>query len=203
MITPEHQDALTEVLNIGFGRTAAALSGLTGYRVLLDPPSVQVYAIDELPNGLGSMATGELASVHQIFSGPVAGDAVLLLQEQDGAVLARLLAAGDEKPTALSPSDKEVLTEVGNILLSACLAIFGDMLQVHMSFGVPRLRLESLTKLLSSLKVGAEELSYGLIITARFFVRETSISGRLVIILGVTSLDRLLQAVGAFERNSR
>ena len=41
-LTAVQQDALVELLNIGFGRAAASLSQLTGHRVLLEVP--QVYA---------------------------------------------------------------------------------------------------------------------------------------------------------------
>ena len=35
-LTAAQQDALIELLNIGFGRAAASLSQLTGHRVILD-----------------------------------------------------------------------------------------------------------------------------------------------------------------------
>ena len=37
-LTSTQQDALIELLNIGFGRAAASLSQLTGHRVVLDVP---------------------------------------------------------------------------------------------------------------------------------------------------------------------
>ena len=39
-LTAVQQDALIELLNIGFGRAAASLSQLTGHRVLLEVPQV-------------------------------------------------------------------------------------------------------------------------------------------------------------------
>ena len=43
-LTAVQQDALVELLNIGFGRAAASLSQLTGHRVLLDVPQVTLHA---------------------------------------------------------------------------------------------------------------------------------------------------------------
>ena len=43
-LSPVQQDALVELLNIGFGRAAASLSQLTGHRVLLDVPQVTLHA---------------------------------------------------------------------------------------------------------------------------------------------------------------
>ena len=47
-LTAVQRDALTELINIGFGRAAASLSRLTGYRVLLDVPSVSIHPMERL-----------------------------------------------------------------------------------------------------------------------------------------------------------
>src|SRR5215467_12494646 len=91
ILTDKQGDALSELINIAFARTAASLSELSGHRVLLNAPGVDVVAIDELPAVLKDFIKEDVVSVHQIFSGPVAGDALLILN-YDGAVrLADLL----------------------------------------------------------------------------------------------------------------
>ena len=111
-LTERQIDALTELINIAFARTAASLSELTGDRVEIQVPQVRVTPIASLPDALADFAKDEVASVLQPFSGPVAGDALLVLS-YDGAVrLADLLA---DEPTAskhLNESSREVLAEV-------------------------------------------------------------------------------------------
>ena len=195
MLSREQSDALTEVINIGFSRAAASLSELTGHRVLLDPPQIGIYPIGQLGDALKTIIKGDIATVHQIFSGPVAGDAMLILNHDDATLLARLLVGDQRRSRALDASDREVLMETGNILLNACLGTFGNLLQVHIAFTVPRLHLESLDGLLDSLIIGSEELRYGLVVFTNFRLRDSTISGYLVIVLGVASLDRLIQEV--------
>ncbi|MGH9901583.1 MAG: chemotaxis protein CheC, partial [Pyrinomonadaceae bacterium] len=83
--------------------------------------------------------------------------------------------------------------------LNACLGMFGNLLQVHVSFSVPKLHLESLDELLESLITGGGELHYALVIYTSFHVRDSAVTGYLVMVLGVASLDRLLQEVEAWE----
>ena len=83
-LTARQEDALIELLNIGFGRAAASLSQLTGHRVLLDVPQVTIRPVEEVPEALGGVIQTDVASVHQIFSGQVSGDALLIL-DQSGA----------------------------------------------------------------------------------------------------------------------
>lgn len=199
ILTERQNDALSELINIAFSRTGAALSELTGHRVVLNPPEVSVYPTVELPSALAKFVPGDVASIHQVFAGPVAGDALLLLNH-DGAVQLTDLLTDEQIPSKyLDESAREVLTEVGNILLNACLGMFGNLLHVHVSFSVPRLHLELLDELLESLITNKDELHYALVIYTAFHIRDSAVKGFLVIVLSVASLDRLIQEVEAWE----
>ena len=199
-LTPVQQDALIELLNIGFGRAAASLSQLTGHRVVLEVPQVSVHPISELKAALSSVVQDQVATVHQIFSGPVAGDALLILDHKAAGILKELLTDEPSLPLPLDASAREVLTEVGNILLNACLGTFGNILQVQVSFSVPHLNLDTLHAVLQSLLVNREGLRYALVVHAGFRLRDTEVTGYLVIVLSVASLDRLIRAVESWEQ---
>ena len=199
-LTQTQQDALIELLNIGFGRAAASLSELTGHRVLLEVPQVSVHPIDELSQALRLVLEDQVASVHQIFSGPVGGDALLILDHVAAGMLKELLTNEAPLPLPLDASAREVLTEVGNILLNACLGTFGNILQVQVSFSVPHLNLDTLHDVMKSLLVNREGLRYALVVHAGFKLRDAEVKGYLVIVLSVASLDRLIRAVEEWEQ---
>jgi chemotaxis protein CheC len=198
-LTERQQDALTELINIAFSRTAASLSELTGHRVVLDVPNVAIYPVSELTAKLAAFIPAELASVHQIFTGTLTGDALLLLNYEGAVTLTDLLTDEAIHSNRLNESAREVLTEVGNILLNACLGVFGNLLQVRISFSIPRLHLETLNHLIKSLVIEKDELRYALVVYTAFRVRDSAISGYLVIALSVVSLDRLIQEVESWE----
>ena len=200
--TERQRDAVAELINIAFARTGAALSELTGQRVILNAPEVWLHPTAELPATLAKFIPGEVASIHQVFAGPVAGDALLLLNHEGAVHLTDLLTDGQAPPSSrLDESAREVLTEVGNILLNACLGMFGNLLDVHVSFSVPRMHLETLEELLDSLLTGKGEPQYALVIYTAFDIRESAVRGFLVMVLSVASLDRLMQEVGAWEEH--
>src|SRR4026208_1059371 len=78
-LTERQKDALSEFINIAFARTGAALSELTGHRVLLEPPEVAVYRTAELRGALAKFVPGDVASIHQVFGGPGAGGAPVVV----------------------------------------------------------------------------------------------------------------------------
>ena len=199
-LTVIQKDALTELINIGYGRAAGALSELTGYRITLEVPRVGMHDISEIAPMLESVIQGEVASVNQVFSGPIGGHALLLLDEEAALMLSQLFADERAPVRGFDASAREVITEIGNILLNACLGVFGNLLRVQVSFAVPRLHVESVSHILESITLGTDEkLQYGLMIHTRFHLRSSKITGYLVIILGIVSLDRLLRELENWE----
>ena len=198
-LTITQQDALVELINIGFGRAGAALSKLTGHRVQLEVPQVAMCPIEEMVDRLRPMLANELATVHQIFFGPVDGDALLVLDQRSAAILKELLTDEPALPLEIDRSAREVVTEIGNILLNACLGTFGNLLKVQVSFSVPHLTLDTLHDVMKSLLINREGLRYALVVHAGFKLRDAEVKGYLVIVLSVASLDRLIRSVEEWE----
>ena len=201
-LTTIQHDALIEIINIGFGRAAAALSKLTGHRVQLEVPQVTMCPIEEMADRLRPMLANDLATVHQIFSGPVDGDALLVLDQNSAAILKELLTSEPALPLAIDRSAREVITEIGNILLNACLGTFGNLLKVQVSFSVPHLTLENLESVVGSIAVDRQGLRYALIVHSSFKLRHSSLTGYLVVVLGVASIERLIRALDGWQREA-
>ena len=196
VLTDQQTDALTELINIAFARTGAALSDLTGQRVLLEPPTVALHLASELDSELSRFVPGEVAWIHQVFDGAVAGDALLLLNYEGAVKLTELLTDDSNGSTRLDESAREVLTEVGNILLNACLGVFGNILRVHVGFSVPRLRLDTVEELVHWLQQKEQgQLRYALVVFTKFQIRDSQVNGFLVLVLNMTAFDRLVSEI--------
>src|SRR4029077_7772102 len=139
------------------------------------------HLIPEITTKLQTVISGEVASVNQVFSGPISGNAILLLDREAALLLNRLLTDRPDVPE-LDGAAREVITEVGNVVLNACLGAFGNLLKVQVAFTVPYLQIENVHKVLSSITVGGNELEYALVIHTRFHMRANNVSGYLVII---------------------
>jgi chemotaxis protein CheC len=194
-----HREVLSELINIGYGRAAAALSNLAGQRIILEAPKVELRTIDRVKDGLNELLKGEVSSVHQIFSGPVSGHALLLLDASAAEALTSLLVQKDLSPEELHVARREALMEVGNVVLQASMGICGNILQVHVSFSVPKLHVESINDVLDSLTVQNKELQFALLVRTRFQMQSKEVSGFLVVVLGVTSYSRLLEELDKWE----
>jgi chemotaxis protein CheC len=195
-----HREVLSELINIGYGRAANALSQLAGERIVLEAPQVELRTIDRVKDGLNELLQGEVSSVHQVFSGPVSGHALLLLNSAAAETLTSLIVPRDLAPEELVSAKREALMELGNVVLQASMGICGNILQVQVSFSVPKLHLESINDVLDSLTVQEKELQFALLVRTRFQMLRTEVSGYLIVVLGVTSYSRLLEELDNWER---
>lgn len=197
-LTPSQKDTLTELINIGYARAAGALSDLTGHRISLAVPEVAVHDISMIGPLLHEVIEGEITCVNQFFGGTIDGNAILLLDKAASLLLNRLLT---DRPQAgaLDEAAREVIIEVGNIVLNACLGVFGNLLQVQISFSVPQLQVDDVQRIMNSVRIQDQAFRYALMIHTRFHLRASDVSGYLVIILGVTSLERVLLELRRWE----
>jgi chemotaxis protein CheC len=197
-LTAVQKDTLTELINIGYARAAGALSDLTGHRITLAVPEVAIHEIEEIAPLLENVIKGEITSVNQFFGGTINGNAILLLDKAAALLLNRLLT---DRPQAamLDDSAREVIVEVGNIVLNACLGVFGNLLQVQISFSVPHLEVNNVGHIMRSIRIQDQSFRYALMIHTRFHLRASDVSGYLAIILGVTSLERVLDELRKWE----
>jgi len=201
-LNERQSDALAELINVAFGLTAAKLSEISGYRVLLDPPTISSHPIEGLVKDLDLFSTGEVISIHQVFSGSFSGDAILCLNTEGAVRLSNILLEGPLQSKQLESSGAEILTEIGNMLLSACLGVFGNLLQLHVSFSVPELHRDLLQQFLNSLTIAGEDLRHAVVINSSFNISDGGVAGRIAIVLSVSSLERLIQAVDHWEANA-
>jgi chemotaxis protein CheC len=195
LLTGRQKDAIAEVINISFFRAAKSLNELTGSRVVISVPRIELVEIYNLNEVLNNYIKDEVTTIHQVFNGAIEGDALLIFDKESSKNLVRILLNEEGYFNEINESMKEVIIEVGNIVLSACLSMFGNLLKVQLRFSVPKIALESLSTMLQTLEFEENEIKYALIIFMEFHLEGTDISGFLVLIMGVTSLEKFIEEI--------
>ncbi|WKE65304.1 response regulator [Gallaecimonas kandeliae] len=129
------RDGYQEVVNVAMGRAGALLAQMLGIFVKLPIPKVDLLELSELRMALASANSSRVSAICQGFIGPgLAGEALLLLDDADMADLARLLRFEGELTESVQV---ELLSDIANVLVSACLAGLGEQLDVRFCQGHP------------------------------------------------------------------
>ena len=74
---------------------------------------------------------------------------------------------------------------------------------MQLGFSVPSINVATVQAILDSLESASDGFRYALVVTAGFRLRDAEVTGYVVIVLSVQSLNRLLSAVDDWERRQR
>jgi chemotaxis protein CheC len=138
-LSAERMDALKEVANIGAGHAATALSLMTGARIMIDVPTVNVAPLEELIPGI-AVEGSQVVSVLMDMHGSLRGHTLLALPLATGRRLADLMLRRERRDGgALDLLEESALKEAGNILGGAYMTALSEFLGMTLLPSPPRL----------------------------------------------------------------
>lgn len=130
------RDALREVTNVAMGRAADLLARLLNTYVVLPIPVVNLLERSELNMALSSVRDVSSVSIvcQGFFGARISGEALLIFNDTSFADIAALSNYSGE----LTPEvELELLMDIANILIGACLKGLAEQLDVAFSQGQP------------------------------------------------------------------
>ena len=193
MVLSEAQiDALHEMINIGMGHAAGVLNEMTQAYVQLELPHVNVLAVPDLRARLAQMDHQTLSAIQMGFAAPFSGNAALVFPPESAAKLVMILVGEDPSMPDLDEIRTETLSEVGNIVLNSVMGAIGNELELLIDYSIPTYGETNLAPILLDETKDDSQVVW---INARFMVKEHKISGDIVLILQVETMENLLAAI--------
>ena len=181
-------DAVAEVLNVGMGSAAYSLSEMINDEVKLSVPSVEFVSRIEATQIIGKKTKTDVSGVHQSFSGAFTGEALLLFPEEQSLELVRaVLQEEDLALDELSEMEQEAMTEIGNVILNACLCSMADMFSKEMQGDIPEFVQGTLEKVFSCDNLEHTE-AIVLLLNMEFAVDKKNIQGYVTFLMDVNSV---------------
>lgn len=199
LLSPEKIDALTELVNIGVGRAAAAFSQLVETRVELNVPAVQIRTRADVLGSLNTTDESLATIVTQDFHGGISGRAGLLFNEQSGTALAGLLAGIEEPVTELDIELSGILLEVGNIVLNGVMGSFSNAIESHFEYSVPNLLVGTAIQDTFAWSGGESVDSRCGVLMAdvNFLVAKHQIEGSILIVFDLAAINEVIEQLVA------
>lgn len=184
------RDALSELVNIGVSRAAAALRSMVVDEVLLSVPSVSVVSRAEASRLIREYETGRLVAVHQSFRGDLKGRALLIFPETNSLELVRAVTGGDLPLEDIVDLEQEALSETGNIILNGCLGTIANMLHRSLHVSLPEILRGSSEQLLDSNGATDEDAAV-LFLFINFTLRNRAVRGYIALLMDLPGLQAL------------
>ena len=120
-MSPLQHDALMKIFSLGAGHAAASMSRIVTDEVLISARSVALLPHIEAALPMSSNERRRLCAITQKFSGIFNTEAILLFREFQARDIVRLMTGQAQATEAPSDLEQEAISEIGNIILNACM----------------------------------------------------------------------------------
>lgn len=194
ILTLHHLDALQELINIGVGQAAAILNDMLDSHITLQVPVLKLLAPAEICQEMEqSLYQERVSAVRVAFAGLFSGETLLVFPTESAAKLVAVLTSDESEATDLNAIKIGTLTEVGNIVINSVMGSISNLLGQSLRYTVPIYREEPVRQLLPNLDLAKQP--HILLAKTHFCSNQLNISGDILLIFQVGSLDRLLTAL--------
>jgi chemotaxis protein CheC len=188
-------DALQELMNIAFGQAAAELAEVIDISVSLSFPKLRTLKISELHSYISQNSHGKAKSniVEQSFRGNADGIAYLIFPYGTERDFLSLFNYDSDSGDFLTDVEKEVLSEVGNILIGACVSRMFDLLSTSVTYKPPHTSIG--VQLTENFAYGFSDTDFAIMLKTSFVLSEKSIEGYLFLVNSQSSVEPLKKAL--------
>lgn len=195
------QDALQEIMNIGFGRAAADLAEIIDLHVILSVPYIAIIRVDELIPFLHHELpeSTDLSMITQFFYGKFSGSSFLVFPHGERRKLLSIF--DDELPESdyegSEVLERETLMEIGNLIIGACIGKVAELLGDVVSYDPPRFFAhDQVQETIASLAQSSD--SFAIVFKNVFGFHQYNVNGYQFMICRYSTMPWLKQAIAEF-----
>ena len=192
-LTDDQTDALRELVNIGMGKSAGALSELLHSRIELGVPVVKVVPAGELLEQFRSNYPSRIASVQAAFTGRFPGIMQIIFPDESASRLMTILQEEDPSSGDWEARRSATLTEIANIVAHSVLGSVANVLDERFQLFPSTYEEDTMENVLA--KSYGDPATPVLMVQTRLAVEEHEIPSLLCVLVEVVLLDTLRSAL--------
>lgn len=195
-LTPDHVDALQEIVNVAMGQAGDSLARVLDSFVRLSVPRIRLIEVSKAASSIAEMVGDSeiITAVRQSFYDQLRGEAITVFSAEGCRDLAELMGyyqSLDEQ------TEKEILFDVSNILVGACLNGIADQLSADLNFSAPSMMATHVTP--AKLFTGNDlPWAAALQVEVNFSLERHKFKSHLIIMMAEDALSALGESLNAF-----
>ncbi|PJI09815.1 MULTISPECIES: chemotaxis protein CheC [Clostridium] len=193
-LTPMQLDAIKEVVNIGSGNAATALSQLLNKKIDMTVPDVNIVPFNTLFSNVGEeeVAVGVVVRV----LGDTPGNILFVFEKETAIEIVETLTGSKEEE--LNDMCASVLCEIGNIISSSYMNAIAKFTNLVITPSVPAFTYDMLGAILSTSFIEAGQCDDNVLDLETVFLQDKTrnISGHFYYIPMPGSLEKILNILG-------
>ena len=195
MLTEDQKEALQEIANIGMGQAGASIAQVLDQFVVLSIPHILILQPKAMAAALiKTVGLGQVSAVRQAFHSEMRGEAIVIFGEQRCNDLADLMGYGGEISREI---ELELLLDVTNILVGACLGGIAEQLKCEIGFSAPSVMADGVP-VEALLRVQNVSWQNALLVEVNFSLEQRSFACHLVMLMAEEEIMSMGEALDRF-----
>ena len=198
MLTQDQKEALQEIANIGMGQAGASIAQVLDHFVRLSIPRILFLQQENIAASLrNAVGENQISAVRQAFHSSMRGEALVVFGEQRCNDLADLMGYEQDLDRA---AELELLLDITNILVGACLGGIAEQLREKMRFSPPSLMADRVP-IEQLLSVDDVSWNNALLVEVNFSLEQRNFACHLLILMTENEIKSLASALDRFLEN--
>ena len=189
-------DIIREVVNIGIGEAASALSELVKDRVYINVPDIQIMDLVDVPAYIKSEMEALGILISQDFHGLIDGKVLLTYSRECSISLVNSLYGITKDIASLTNTDIATLQEVGNIIIVSCISAISNIIEVRLNFTIPQVTMGVSSEYFQDLMKDLGEFEKCIIIKNQITIRGNDIRGYIFVLLTFRAFELVTEKLG-------
>lgn len=191
----DQKDALQELLNVAMGQAADSLARALDVYVKITIPSSDIIDADSLCAAVGHIDQQEalVTGIRQAFFGDLRGEAITVFGVQDGHQIADLMGY-DELDEF---EEQELLLDISNVLVGACMLGFGEQIDANIGFCPPKIMATDIP-VKALLMEEKPSWMHSLVIRLNFGIADRSFLCELMFFMPESSIEKVRNVIENF-----
>lgn len=195
-LTEEQSEVLQEIVNIGMGKAGDSLARILKTFVELSIPRIKLISVDTLNQDITKLVGDKamVTGVRQAFFSYWRGEAIIVYDQNGCNELASLMGYSNDLD---NQAEIELLLDVGNVLVGACINGIAEQLGVELNFSPPSVIASNspIERLFDPQKM---TWSHTLLLEVNFGLENMRFKSHLLIMMSEETIDILKQDVDKF-----
>ncbi|MFH1790869.1 MAG: chemotaxis protein CheC [Candidatus Omnitrophota bacterium] len=196
-LNDSQKDALKEMISIGAGNAATALSQMLGKRIDINVPKVHMVSVDRAHDVFGD-AESLIVSVYLQLLGDASGVILFSFKREDASRLANALLGREQAgANMLNEMAQSALKETATILSGAYLSAIGKMLKMRLLVSSPGLAQDMAGAMIDDVLIETcKDADSAMIADTEFIIRDEKVVTYFFFIPDTGSISAIMKAMG-------
>lgn len=189
-IDEKYIDIISELVNIGMGKSADILNQMLNSHIDLGVPHFKITSFNQVQKELDFIKDDFFTSVNMNFSNEMNGLAQLIFPEPSASELVNIFVGKLNEDTGLDELRISALTEIGNIIINTIIGTISNYLEADLTYSIPRYSEGNINKILSNFEIAHNNIV--MFCHTNFDASEHNVSGNLILYFKVENFNNFL-----------